>query len=107
MVARRLNSRYDCRKSKLGGMVERHLEQTRTKCGLQVSFGEMLAVGQIQNLDEIHPDHFPFQGRDELLHTGVTCGVHEGQLPPPGAGRAPSATQGGRFGLQGILGPLC
>lgn len=70
MVARRLNSCYDCRKSKLGGMVERHLEQVRTECGLQVSFGEMLAVGQIQNLDEIHPDHFPSQGRDESLHMG-------------------------------------
>ena len=70
MVARRLNSCYDCRKSKLGGMVERHLEQVRTECGLQVGFGEVAAVGQIQNLDEIHPDHFPSQGRDELLHMG-------------------------------------
>ena len=70
MVARRLNCCYDCRKSKLGGVVERHLEQVRTEGGLQVGFGEMAAAGQIQILDEIYADRFPSQGRDELLHMG-------------------------------------
>ena len=69
-MARRLNSCYDSRKSKLGGMVERHLDQASTKSGLQVRFGEMSAVGQSQSLHELHPDHFPAQGRAESLHMG-------------------------------------
>ena len=68
MVARRLNCCYDCRKSKLGGVVERHLEQVRTECGLQVGSGKMFAVGQ--SLDEIYADRFPSQGRDGSLHMG-------------------------------------
>ena len=86
MVARRLNSCYDCRKSKLGGVVERHLEQVRTEGGLQVGSGEMSAAGQSQILDEIHPDHLPSQGRDGSLHMGVLVGYMRGNCRLPARG---------------------
>ena len=49
---------------------ERHLDQARTESGVQVGFGKVFAVGQLQSVHEIHPDSFPSQGRDESLHMG-------------------------------------
>ena len=49
---------------------ERHLDQARTKSGLQVRFGKVLAVGQTQNIYEFYPAHFSSQGRNESFYMG-------------------------------------